>query len=104
MRLLAGDVGGTKTLLRYVDDVDATHIELRYDSAAYATFELLLRDFLARVPSPIDAACFAVAGPVFGARAEITNLGWVIEEAALAQTFAIGRVSLINDFFAVALG
>ncbi|HYO77862.1 MAG TPA: glucokinase [Thermoanaerobaculia bacterium] len=104
MRLIAGDVGGTKTLLRYVDDVAATQLELRYDSTAYATFDLMLADFLARVPAPVDAACFAVAGPVFGGRAEITNIGWIIEETALARTFPIGRVSLINDFFAVALG
>jgi glucokinase len=41
-----------------------------------------------------------VAGPVVNGRAQVTNLGWQMEERA----FAIPRVSLINDFSAVALG
>jgi len=104
MRLLAGDVGGTKTLLRCVEGDGATSHEARYDSPAYKTFDDLLREFLEGVPGAIDAACFAVAGPVFAQRAEITNVGWVMEERALAQSFSIPHVSLINDFYAVALG
>ena len=53
---------------------------------------------------PIDAACFAVAGPVFESRAEVTNTGWTMARTALASAFSIGRVALINDFYAVALG
>jgi glucokinase len=104
MRLIAGDVGGTKTLLRCVEEGGGTSSERRYDSNAYTTFDQLLHDFLAGVPGPVDAACFAVAGPVLGTHAEITNLGWVMHERALAEAFAIPRVSLINDFYAVALG
>jgi len=103
MRLIAGDVGGTKTLLRCVEG-DGTSSERRYDSNAFTTFDNLLRDFVASVPGPVDAACFAVAGPVLGTHAEVTNLGWVMHESALAEAFAIPRVSLINDFYAVALG
>jgi glucokinase len=103
MRLLAGDVGGTKTLLRCVDE-NAPPIEGRYDSGAYKTFDDLLREFLSSVPGDIDAACFAVAGPVYERRAEITNIGWVMEADAIARAFAIPQVSLINDFYAVALG
>ncbi|MDQ3283410.1 MAG: glucokinase [Acidobacteriota bacterium] len=104
MKLLGGDVGGTKTLLRCVDENGATLFEQRYESASYRSFDDLVRDFLSQNEGEIDAACFAVAGPVYGARAEITNVGWVIEEAALTRTFPIGRVSLINDFYAIALG
>ncbi|HEX8616285.1 MAG TPA: glucokinase [Thermoanaerobaculia bacterium] len=104
MTLLAGDVGGTKTLLRLVGNDGSIVVDGRYDSAAYATFEDLLREFLGPVPVAVDAACFAVAGPVYGARAEITNVGWLIDEQTLMAAFPIGRVALINDFFAVALG
>jgi glucokinase len=41
---------------------------------------------------------------VYGGRATVTNLGWEIEEQALANACGIARVSLINDFYAVALG
>jgi glucokinase len=101
MRVIAGDVGGTKTLLRSVDGDGSVLAESRFDSAAYATFDDLLREFDS---GPVDAACFAVAGPVFGGRAEVTNLGWTIDEEALSRAFAIPRVSLINDFYAIALG
>ena len=100
MRLLAGDIGGTKTLLRCVEDDGSTCAEQRFESTAYPTFEALLGEFLARVPGPIDAACFAVAGPVSGDSADVTNVGWHIE----ASKLAIPRVRLINDFYAVALG
>jgi glucokinase len=103
-RVLAGDVGGTKTLLRCVETDGDVVAEQRFDSTAFATFDDLLREFLPRIPGAIDAACFAVAGPVYGGRAEITNLHWDLDQAALARTFAIPDVSLINDFYAVALG
>ena len=104
MRVIAGDVGGTKTLLRCVEGDGAVVAEGRYESPAYATFDALLGGFLRRVPGPVDAACFAVAGPVYGGRAEVTNVGWTIDDGQLARTTGIGRVSLINDFYAVALG
>lgn len=102
--MIAGDVGGTKTLLRCVGADGATAYEARYDSAAYATFDAVLSEFMTHVEGGVDAACFAVAGPVFGGRAEVTNVGWKLEETSLRRAFDIGRVSLINDFSAVALG
>ncbi|HEY0142284.1 MAG TPA: glucokinase [Thermoanaerobaculia bacterium] len=104
MRFLAGDVGGTKTLLRCVEATGEVAAEARYESPAYSTFHALVHEFLAQVPGPVDAACFAVAGPVYDRQAEVTNVGWTIEEEALARSTGIGRVSLINDFYAVALG
>lgn len=104
MRFIAGDVGGTKTLLRCVEASGEIAAEARYDSTSFATFDHLVREFLQLVPGPVDAACFAVAGPVYGRHAEVTNVGWQIHEEALAQSTGIGRVSLINDFYAVALG
>jgi glucokinase len=107
MRIIAGDIGGTKTLLQLVD-VDGSRqavlAEKRFASGSYATFNALLREFVGTAGPPADAACFAVAGPVIENRAEITNLGWLIESAALQNDFAIPRVALINDFYAVALG
>lgn len=104
MRLVAGDVGGTKTLLRCVETGGEISFEGRYDSAAYTTFDDLLRDFTARLPGPVDAACLAVAGPVYQRQASVTNRGWVIDQDALREAFSIGAVTLMNDFYAVALG
>ncbi len=107
MRIIAGDIGGTKTLLQLVEiDGAAQNVvdERRFASGDYATFDDLLREFIGTARPSIDAACFAVAGPVIENRAEITNLKWLMETAALQRAFTIPRVALINDFYAVALG
>ena len=104
MRIVAGDLGGTKTLLRCVEADGAVSAEERYESGEYASFDEVLRAFISRCPGAIDAACFAVAGPVFGGRADLTNLGWELHADTLAKTFAIAHVVLINDFYAIALG
>src|SRR5262249_18923119 len=54
--------------------------------------------------TPIDRACFAVAGPVITGRVKTTNLPWVIEENSLAEDLNINRqsVHLLNDLEAIA--
>lgn len=111
MDLLAGDIGGTKTLLlrgRWHAGRLETLAEARFDSAAYADLADIVREFLAGVPVP-QAACFAVAGPVRpasdgGAQARITNLRWLLGSKRLASALGIGRVHLINDLAAVGHG
>jgi len=103
MRVIAGDIGGTKTLLQLVEP-NGVAIEQRYESGAFATFDDMLRDFTARTTEQIDAACFAVAGPVLGRTATVTNLHWTMDADQLEKAFSITHVALINDFGAVALG
>jgi glucokinase len=98
--ILGGDIGGTNTRLRCLGDAGNTIAEQRYESAAWPTFDDLVSEFLVRIGGPVDAACFAVAGPVWSGRAEITNLHWTIDAAALP----FARTALINDFQAVAIG
>ena len=105
-RILAGDIGGTKTLLQIVR-VEAGQLtrerEQRFDSRAYPDFEKLVAEFLGEGVE-LAAACFAVAGPVVDGEARITNLPWVIQETSLQSRFGIAAVSLVNDFYAVARG
>jgi glucokinase len=112
--VLAGDIGGTKTLLQLLElpEDGSKHFlfERRFESAAYADFSLIVKEFLRSAEcmpaatAPISAACFGVAGPIRGEVASITNLGWVIDGGALSAEFGIPRVSLINDFAAVGYG
>jgi glucokinase len=108
VRIVAGDIGGTKTLLRAIEfapgGAAVVIAEQRFESGKFASFDSMLGVFLEHAPRPVDAACFAVAGPVLDERAEVTNLKWEMSSAKLAAAFGIGRVSLINDFYAVALG
>lgn len=107
--VLAGDIGGTKTLLM-IAEVAPGRIEVkreqRYVSRDFGDFLDIVRDFLQQTgPLQPDGACFGVAGPVTEGRAQITNLPWTIEAAALACELGIPpRVRLINDFQAVAYG
>jgi glucokinase len=103
--LLAGDIGGTKTVLAVysVQQGPNTPITLKtYPSAAYDSLETMVKEFLADVNLTVDSACFGVAGPVLGGRAQITNLPWVIDVECLRSTFGWTSVHLINDLEAVA--
>lgn len=105
--ILAGDIGGTKTLLQLgaADGTAAPILTKSYSSAAYPGLAEMLEDFLREAgTSDIAAACFALAGPVFGRRVTLTNLPWAVEADALAARFGIAQVMLINDFAAVGHG
>jgi glucokinase len=106
MRLLAGDVGGTKTALalyeRAADGTFSTVAEGKYASQKYKSFAEVLAHFLPKA-GHIDAAAFGVAGPVVNGVCSATNLPWTMSELELAQSVA-APVSLINDFYTVALG
>jgi glucokinase len=103
--LLAGDIGGTKTLLAlYAPATGARRpvAEAEFHSASYPGLDVMAREFLAQVKRTADCACFDVAGPVIGGRAHLTNLPWDLEEAALRQSLGLQRVMLLNDLKAIA--
>lgn len=112
MKLLAGDIGGTKTLLRLSETGPDRHMatlhEARYPSAEHADLAPIVRDFLARAPDgphSVAAACFALAGPVQDSggsqRARLTNLPWQLDSHQLERALEIPRIRLINDFAGV---
>jgi glucokinase len=107
MRVLAGDVGGTKTALAIFEigpgRRSLVRIE-RYPSNAYQGLEQVVEIFLAGEKSRPEAAGFGVAGPVRDGEAKITNLPWRIEESRLARATGIRRVRVLNDFVSNALG
>jgi glucokinase len=113
--LLAGDIGGTKTLLSlWRDRGQRPELlrEERYVSAAWDDLGPMVRHFLAEAAQgavapgegPVAAACFAVAGPVQGGRARLTNLPWQLDAQALAGACGLGRVELVNDFAVLIYG
>ena len=116
MKVLAGDIGGTKTLLQ-IAEVEGNEIAVlhraRFSSQAYATFESLLGDYLEQAPAALSkdiaSACFGIAGPIHSPEqgpctAKVTNLPWHLDEAQLRGRLAVPRVHLINDFYATASG
>ncbi|MGF1570755.1 MAG: glucokinase [Nodosilinea sp.] len=120
--LLAGDIGGTKTILRLVDasSVDTataalkitltTCFEATYPSQAYPDLVPMVREFLPQAYEAIGAvyppqrACFAIAGPVVNNCSSLTNLAWSLGGDRLAAELDLEAVTLINDFEAVGYG
>lgn len=105
--LLAADIGGTKTLLQ-ISSVDGeVLINQRFVSSDFASFDDLLVSFLNSLPAdylPIESACLAVAGPITGRTAKVTNLPWLIDADGLCRIMPMQQVTLINDFAAVGEG
>lgn len=108
--LLAGDIGGTKTLLGiFTADPDRPRpveigefVTLEYDALAP-----MIREFLAAQkvePRRIEAACFGVAGAVTEQVARLTNVPWLVDGAALEEAFGFRRVQITNDLEALAYG
>lgn len=104
---LAADIGGTKTLFQLTMENDEVLLEQEYVSQQFANFHLVLAKFLSQDEIKnytIERACFAVAGPVSGRDANVTNLPWQLNADELANSFNIDHVHLCNDFEAVAHG
>lgn len=106
IRVLSGDIGGTKTRLAVIT-VDGTQLrterERGYASRDYAVFDELLGDFLQGSDIPGRAA-FGIAGPVQGRVVQTTNLPWRIDADALQKRFGFGLCTLLNDLEATASG
>ncbi len=105
--LLAVDIGGTKTFCQLSTEQGDVRFEHEYSSHQFACFDALLSTFLDSVtmaPAVNIRACFAVAGPVSGRDATVTNLPWAFNADALAAKFGFQQVQLCNDFEAVAIG
>jgi glucokinase len=103
--LLAGDIGGTKTVLAIYSSQTGPRVPLfqaEFNSAGYPGLENIVRDFLARTDLRVECACIGVAGPVIAGCAKITNLPWVADETKLAMEFGFKWVRLINDLEAIA--
>lgn len=108
-RILAGDLGGSKTLLRLAElnsgSVQVLH-ESSLPSRTHASFDDLLAAFLSELGDvpPIDSACIAVAGPVHDGVVRITNLPWMLDQRALSARLGGAEVRLINDMQGMAYG
>ena len=116
MKVLAGEIGGTKTLLQIAEvhgnDVEVLH-RVRFSSQDYADFDSLLRAYLDQIPAAMAGslthACLGIAGPIHGPeqgprQASVTNLPWRLDEMHLRALLRLPQVHLINDFYATACG
>lgn len=102
--ILAGDIGGTKTALAWVD-AGAIVASRTYLSVEYTSLTDIVRGFLSTDAAPVPrAACFGIAGPVVDGVVRTTNLPWVIDRREFPDLLGTSRVRLINDLEAIAYG
>src|SRR5262249_58845604 len=101
--VLAGDVGGTQTLLAVFDTAAMTIVrETTLPSRELESLESAVEAFLLGAPRiKVDGGCTGVAGPVMDGRCVATNLPWVVDERHLAAAPG-APVKLIHDLQATA--
>lgn len=118
--LLAGDIGGTKTILRLIASefndeaqllpTQAILYEQIYSSQEFPDLAPIVQRFLLAAkeqlgqPFQPQKACFGIAGPVIDNTSELTNVSWSLSGDRLERELSIEQVELINDFEAVGYG
>jgi glucokinase len=120
LTVLAGDIGGTKTILRLVNaEVSNTGLaipvlttlwEKTYASKGFADLVPMVHQFFKEAAessvsiSAMASACFGIAGAVVNNASELTNLSWSLSGERLQRALDIPQVTLINDFAAIGYG
>ncbi len=115
IKVVAGDIGGTKTALRLVEIAPDGNAAQRttlgarlYASEEHEGLTPLVRSFLSEHAGKSsrrpDVGCFAVAGHVEGRTSKVTNLSWTVDADELERELEIPSVALLNDFGAIAWG
>lgn len=105
--LLAGDIGGTKTVLALFETAafgrttTPRHLQV-FPSGRFTSLKAIIAQFLQDKNVTVKVASFGVAGPVVDGRSQITNLPWVVDSAIIRQTFHIPHVTLLNDLESIA--
>ncbi len=105
--LLAGDVGGTKTLLGLFEHADPRPVPIAsrsYSTTAFGSFREILDSFSRDIPQPfsIEAAAVGVAGPVIARSAKLTNVDWNVTAKEIGECFSAPQAELLNDLEALA--
>lgn len=103
---LAGDIGATKTNLaiyQWMDGGIARIRESTFISKDYQGILEILKIFMDGLSGP-DAVCLAVAGPILGDKAILTNLHWEVRRQEISGFFGTENIYLINDLEANAYG
>ena len=100
--LLAGDLGGTKTLLGLFERGDRrpTPVGTRgYPTHEFTSFTEILDAFAHDMGQSlsVEAAAVGVAGPVVDQSARLTNIEWHVTAADIGARLGTRHVALLND-------
>lgn len=108
MSFLLGDIGGTKTVLAFYENmsdifsIDNLKYRKSYHSSKYDSLESIIKEYLKEFDLKIDKAVIAIAGPISKGKSVLTNLPWVLEETIIRDEFSLNQVKFLNDLEASA--
>lgn len=101
--VLIADIGGTNCRLSLVADPDSPHRSLaRINTGSFPTPEAAFESVIAGLPERPRSAILAVAGPLDGRRAHLTNASWAFDGPRIAAALGLNQGLLVNDFEALA--
>lgn len=102
MRLVA-DVGGTNTRIALCQDRSILADSIQsYRNDDWTDLAAVIAAYLSMHPTvELDDMVIALAGPVHGSTATLTNRAWTIDSDALAKRFNCDMAVLLNDLTAL---
>ncbi len=102
---LLGDIGGTNARFAWQERADTPPADVAtYLCAQQATLLDAIRHYLAGHGKPAPRGCgLAIATPITGDRVQMTNHHWSFSISGLQRDLALERLTVINDFTALAL-
>jgi len=105
--IVVADIGGTNARFATVhrlngSEIGPCHNICNLNCADYTDFPDLLDAYLSTLSDRPRYGCLALAGPVQNGIGRLTNVDLTAEESSLARRFAFKRLTVINDFAALA--
>ncbi len=101
MKVLALDIGGTNTRMAEIESGEKARVvkkKLIY-TKSIKNLSKEIKSF-----SKLDTACVAIAAPITGKKAKLTNADLTIDSEQLKKDLKLKKIILVNDFFAVGHG
>lgn len=102
---LLGDIGGTNARFAWAEAPEAPVARcVNYRCADYPTIADAISSYVAEhAPRRPQAAALGIANPIDGDQVRMTNGNWSFSIQALKRDMGLQRLSVVNDFTALAL-
>lgn len=105
---IVADIGGTNARFGLVTGEQAGQPKIEkvevLDGDNYSTLQDAMRAYVENLGIAMPkAACVAIAGPIDGDKARMTNLNWNFSQKAVKEEFGFERFAAINDFAALSI-